>query len=81
MANLKLSTQFTDKFISDSLINTQFSNASKAKDTLLSKTGKGNEYLGWVKLPSSISSSELTKIREAAEIIQSHSQFLVSTLL
>ncbi|BDA77136.1 glucose-6-phosphate isomerase [Leptospira kobayashii] len=77
MANLKLSTQFTDKFIPDSLINTQFSNASKAKEMLLSKTGKGNEYLGWVKLPSSISSSELTKIREAAEIIQSHSQFLV----
>ncbi|TGN20384.1 glucose-6-phosphate isomerase [Leptospira idonii] len=77
MTHLSFSDRFAKKFVADSILDQQLVASGKAKETLLSKSGKGNEYLGWVHLPSSIASSELTRIRDAAEAIQSHSQYLV----
>lgn len=39
--------------------------------TLENKTGKGNDFLGWVKLPSSISENEISKMEATASRIRS----------
>ncbi len=44
---------------------------------LHNKSGAGNEFLGWLNLPSSISSSELNTIKETASAIKSKADFVV----
>jgi glucose-6-phosphate isomerase len=51
--------------------------AEQAYSTLLKKNGAGSEFLGWVDLPSSIQSSEIKRISDAASLIHSHSEYLV----
>ncbi|MGE8720438.1 glucose-6-phosphate isomerase [Leptospira terpstrae] len=77
MSNLKISDRFAKSFLTETLIQKELENAEKARQTLLQKTGPGNEFLGWVDLPNKISSEDLQKVRIAAETIQSHSQYLV----
>lgn len=77
MSNLKISDRFVKSFLTETLIQKELENAEKARQTLLQKTGQGHEFLGWVDLPSQVSSEDLQKIRAAAETIQSHSQYLV----
>ncbi|TGL86531.1 glucose-6-phosphate isomerase [Leptospira congkakensis] len=77
MSNLKISDRFAKSFLTETLLQKELENAEKARQTLIQKTGLGNEYLGWVDLPSRTSAEELQKIRAAAETIQSHSQYLV----
>lgn len=77
MSNLKISNRFVKSFLTETLIQKELENAEKARQTLLQKTGIGNEFLGWVDLPGQITAEELQKIRLAAETIQSHSQYLV----
>jgi glucose-6-phosphate isomerase len=45
--------------------------------TLLSGTGKGNDFLGWVKLPADIDRQIVNKIKEDARKIRSQSQVFV----
>lgn len=77
MSNLKISDRFAKSFLTETLIQNELEKAEKARQTLLQKTGHGNEFLGWVDLPGKISGDDLQKIRVAAETIQSHSQYLV----
>ena len=50
---------------------------NKARKTLDNKTGLGNEYLGWVDLPSNFDNEELQRIMAAAKKIRKQSQVLV----
>ncbi|MCW7480205.1 glucose-6-phosphate isomerase [Leptospira kanakyensis] len=77
MSNLKISDRFVKSFLPETLLQKELGNAEKARQTLIQKTGLGNEYLGWVDLPGQTSSEELQKLRLAAETIQAHSQYLV----
>ncbi|MCW7488464.1 glucose-6-phosphate isomerase [Leptospira meyeri] len=77
MSNLKISDRFAKSFLTETLIQNELEKAEKARQTLLQKTGPGNEFLGWVDLPGKINGDDLQKLRVAAETIQSHSQFLV----
>jgi len=51
--------------------------AEAANGALHKKTGKGNEFLGWVDLPSSISEAELNQIEETARKIQKEVDIIV----
>jgi glucose-6-phosphate isomerase len=77
MPHLTFNDRFAKKFVPDPLYQEYLSKSEKAMQTLLSKSGAGNEFLGWVDLPSQISADELSRIREAADTIQKTSQFLV----
>ena len=48
-----------------------------AKETLLSKEGAGNDYLGWIDLPVDYDKDELARIKKAAAKIQSDSTKIV----
>src|SRR5690625_5589503 len=44
---------------------------------LYERTGKGNEFLGWVQLPESYDRNEFNKVKELAKHIQQTSEILL----
>jgi glucose-6-phosphate isomerase len=44
---------------------------------IINKTGKGNDFLGWVDLPVEIDSNEISRIKEKAKFIQQNAEILV----
>lgn len=51
--------------------------AKKAYDVVVNKTGKGNDFLGWVNLPNDYDKDEFNRIKKAAEKIKSDSDVLL----
>ena len=51
--------------------------AMDAKDLLVSKTGAGNDFLGWIDLPVDYDKEEFGRIKKAAEKIQGDSEVLL----
>ncbi|MBC5745691.1 glucose-6-phosphate isomerase [Lachnospiraceae bacterium MD308] len=64
-------------FISDHEVESMKKIALQAKDTLLSKEGAGNDFLGWVDLPIDYDKDEFARIKAAAERIKEDSEVLV----
>ena len=52
--------------------------ALDAFDTLINKSGKGNDFLGWIDRPVDYDKEEFERIKKAAEKIRSNSDVLVS---
>lgn len=75
--NIKILSNFTKGFLTNSEIDSEIDNANKAREILHSKTGGGKEFLGWVDLPMRTESKEIEAIEEAASEIQNQSEFLV----
>ena len=48
-----------------------------AKETLVSKTGEGTDFLGWIDLPVDYDKGEFTRIKAAANKIQNDSEVLL----
>lgn len=48
-----------------------------AKETLLNKSGAGNDFLGWIDLPVDYDKDEFAKIKKAADKIQNDSDVLL----
>ena len=77
MINLKINIQKTLGFISENEINSCQNDMNKYHSDLLNKTGKGNDFLGWVDLPSSISEVELSDISSSAKSISKNADLIV----
>ena len=65
------------KFISNDEIKMMETIAEGAKKQLLSKSGAGNDFLGWIDLPVEYDKDEFTRIQAAAKKIQSDSDVLL----
>ncbi len=48
-----------------------------AREKLLSRTGEGNDFLGWIDLPVAYDKEEFDRIKKAAQKIQSDSDVLI----
>lgn len=64
-------------FISENEIEKIKSEVDLAAKNLESKSGKGNDFLGWLDLPIDYDKQEFVKIKKAAEKIKSDSEVLV----
>ncbi|MCI9441639.1 MAG: glucose-6-phosphate isomerase [Ruminococcus sp.] len=51
--------------------------AAQAKETLVSKSGAGNDFVGWVDLPVDYDKEEFARIEKAAEKIREDSEVLL----
>jgi glucose-6-phosphate isomerase len=51
--------------------------AEAAKDVLVSKSGAGNDFLGWIDLPVAYDKEEFDRIQKAAKKIQNDSEVLL----
>ncbi len=70
MENIKLDISKVYSFVSKSDIEAMSGKALAANKALEEKTGKGNDFLGWVNLPSSISDNDLADIETTAKKLQ-----------
>ena len=75
----KISFNFDNtKFMaSDADVEAMRSRVEAAKETLVNKTGEGNDFLGWIDLPVNYDKEEFARIKEAAKKIQSDSDVLL----
>ena len=64
-------------FIKEHEIDSMKEIVGNAKDVLVSGTGAGNDYIGWVNLPVDYDKEEFARIQKAAEKIQSDSEVLI----
>lgn len=64
-------------FISNDEMKMMETIAESAKKQLLSKSGAGNDFLGWIDLPVEYDKDEFTRIQAAAKKIQSDSDVLL----
>ncbi len=64
-------------FISEEEISYMQGLAEAAKETLTSKSGAGSDFLGWIDLPVAYDKDEFSRIKKAAEKIQSDSDVLL----
>ena len=64
-------------FVAENEVALLQSQAEAAKDTLVKKTGAGNDFLGWIDLPVAYDKEEFARIKKAAAKIQSDSDVLL----
>lgn len=64
-------------FISADEMNIMSGLVKAAKETLVSKTGAGNDFLGWIDLPVDYDKEEFARIKAAAKKIQNDSEVLL----
>ncbi len=67
----------TSAFISEAEVDYMKKLTLDAKDLLVSKTGAGNDFLGWIDLPVDYDKEEFARIKKAAEKIQNDSEVLL----
>ena len=65
------------KYVSEKEIKEYDKQASDALKQLIEKTGKGNDFVGWVNYPMEIQEKEFDDIVETAKLIRSQSKTLV----
>lgn len=64
-------------FISEEEIGYMSRLAEEAKERLVSKSGAGNDFVGWIDLPEEYDKEEFARIKKAAQKIQSDSDVLI----
>ena len=64
-------------FLSDNVLENNFSIASIALSDLLNGKGKGNDFLGWVNLPNDIDNNLLDSIEESARVLRNNCDIVV----
>lgn len=75
--NIKFDCANTACMVSDADMNAMKTRIAEAKKVLLSKTGEGNDFLGWIDLPVNYDKEEYARIKKAASKIQSDSEVLL----
>ncbi|KAA6315400.1 Glucose-6-phosphate isomerase, partial [termite gut metagenome] len=64
-------------FISKESISAYETKVKAAREALENGTGKGNDFLGWLHLPSSISKEHLTDLKATAKILRDNCEVVV----
>lgn len=75
--SLSLNTKYLKSFISENEMTAAKAQAELAAKTLSEKSGLGNDFLGWVDLPTDYDKDEFERIKAAAKKIQSNSDILI----
>ena len=74
---VKFDYSLTNGIVSEDEIKSMAKIANDAKDVLVSKSGAGNDFLGWIDLPVDYDKEEFARIQKAAEKIKSDSEVLL----
>ena len=77
MKNVSFNYSNISKFVSEKELKEYDVKATKALKDLIEKTGKGNDFVGWVNYPMEIQEKELDDINEVVKTIRANSQTLV----
>ena len=74
---ISLNTKYLKNFIAPHEMEAAKLQAELAAKTLTEKTGLGNDFLGWVNLPTDYDKDEFARIKAAAKKIQGNSDILI----
>jgi glucose-6-phosphate isomerase len=77
MGKLQLELDGLSNFVNQAEIDKFMALAPRCNQSLHDKTGKGNDYLGWVNLPNEITKSELAEINETASQLKQLAEVVV----
>lgn len=77
MDRIKLSIDRVFDFVSEEAVASYAAVSTAANESLHRATGKGNDFLGWLSLPSSISSADLDEIESCARLLRSECEVVV----
>lgn len=75
--SLKFNSKYSESIVSPADIKAIAPKAVKAMDTLMSKTGEGNDFLGWIDLPTTYDKEEFDRIKKSAEYIKKNADVLI----
>lgn len=75
--SLKFNSKYSESIVSPADIKAIAPKAVKAMDTLMSKTGEGNDFLGWIELPTNYDKEEFDRIKKSAEYIKKNADVLI----
>lgn len=75
--SVKLNTRYLEGFVDENDVKAIAPEVSAAVDLLNSRTGAGNDFLGWLDLPVDYDKEEFERIKKAAEKIRNDSDVLV----
>ena len=74
---MKIDLSHVQSFLDETIKNELESRLSSIYDTIYHKTGAGNDFLGWVNLPSEIDENLLTDIEKTAAYLRKKSDIFV----
>ena len=77
MEKLNFNYQFAKNFFNENELRQIKPYVELANEVLTSKTGAGNDFLGWVDLPENYDKDEFDRIKKAAEKIKNDSEVLI----
>lgn len=77
MQNIKLTIDKAFGFVSKESVAGYKSTASAANKALHEGTGKGNDFLGWLNLPTSIDEAHLADVENTAKILRENCEVVV----
>lgn len=75
--SLKLNTKYLADFVNPDELAGIKTQVEVAVDALHNKTGLGNDFLGWVNLPTDYDKEEFSRIKASAEKIKANSDILI----
>ena len=74
---LSLNNKFVNSYVTDSDIKNISEEVYSAQKALMSKSGEGSAFLGWLDLPVNYDKEEFARIKKAAEKIQKSCDILI----
>lgn len=77
MKKISLNIDKVLSFVNKTDIESNASLAKQCNETLHKGTGKGNDFLGWLDLPSSITAGQLKDIQDTADLLRSKCEVVV----
>jgi glucose-6-phosphate isomerase len=77
MENIKLSIDKAFGFVSEQKVAGYAEQVAAASDMLHNGTGKGNDFLGWLNLPSSIDEAQLSDLEATAKVLRDNCEVVV----
>ncbi len=74
---VQLCDKYLDGFVREHELSREFPLVKAAHETLTSRSGAGNDFLGWMDLPVDYDKEEFSRIKKASEKIKSDSDVLI----
>ncbi len=74
---IKLNSKYLEGFVAQHEIDAMMPQVETAHNTLMNKTGLGNDFLGWVDLPVDYDKEEFERIKAAAQRIKEKCDILI----
>ena len=75
--NVKFSSQDALFFVEKLITDPRKADAEAALQTALNRTGRGNDFLGWITLPNDVTEADITRIEECAARMADKSEVVV----